>query len=176
MQSLYKAISADSLHYSQCYWPHGSNSLLASLHSNILLTFKTYRRGKSHDLLHQEAVHHWILSKGNVNDDTEMWLTIFHKYKWHLPFRICFLFTVGSAVRGDILTLVCLHELLIFKCGQADSEVILPDRWEIAPSCPLMTEDFSRLHGASDQAPVHTLYCATVIYMVRLLFLQGPDG
>lgn len=79
---------------------------------HILLTFNTYGRGRSHDLFHQEVVHHWILSKGNVNDDTEKWLTIFHKYKRHLLLRICFRLTVGNTLRGDILTLVCLYERL----------------------------------------------------------------
>lgn len=96
----------------QCHWSHGSKSLSASLRPNILLTFNTYGKGKSHDLFHQEVVHHWILSKGNVNDDTEKCLTIFHKHKRHLLLRICFWFTVGKTLRGDILTLVCLYELL----------------------------------------------------------------
>lgn len=96
----------------KCHWPHDSKSLSASLLSNILLTFNTYGRGKSLDLFHEEVVHHWILSKGNVNDDTEKWLTIFLKYKKHLLLRICFRLMVGNTLRANILTLACLCQLL----------------------------------------------------------------
>lgn len=66
------------------------------------------------------------------------WLNIFLKYKKHLLLRICFRLTVGNTLRGNILILVCLYELL---SSNVDIQLQNYSTWQLRDCSSMSTQE-----------------------------------